>query len=331
MNTADEKLQNIKDQLEKGVAPSRETVRSFLLWFGVSRRGLRVKGFIQSQLDRYDLETSPNFDECYIDGQISIKSKSASEPIEIDNTSQDPTYRINRLEASNNSPFYVSPDQPLSKAVTMMLANDFSHLPVMTNEREVKGIITWKAIGSRLSLNKGGDKVQDFMESAHEVSTNDSFFSAIAKITEHDCVLVRELDKRIVGIVTATDFNEQFRRLAEPFLLVGEIENGIRQLLHGKFTKDELAAIKAPDDSRTIEAISDLTFGEYVRLIEEPERWDKLDLKIDRAEFKERLDKIRMIRNDVMHFDPDGIEESDLKQLREFATFLGKLREIGAI
>lgn len=42
MSVAEEKLTVIAAQLKKGVAPSRETVRTFLLWFGAERRGYRV-------------------------------------------------------------------------------------------------------------------------------------------------------------------------------------------------------------------------------------------------------------------------------------------------
>ena len=105
-----------------------------------------------------------------------------------------------------------------------MLTQDFSQLPVMTNEREVKGIVSWKTIGSRLALKKECALVRDAMEPAQEIGIEESLFSAIAIIAANDYVLVRALDKKISGIITASDFNVQFQQLAEPFLLVGEIE-----------------------------------------------------------------------------------------------------------
>jgi hypothetical protein len=42
------------------------------------------------------------------------------------------------------------------------------------------------------------------------------------------------------------------------------------------------------------------------------------------------LDKVREIRNDVMHFDPDGIPESDLVILQRFAALQQRLQEVGA-
>jgi hypothetical protein len=38
---------------------------------------------------------------------------------------------------------------------------------------------------------------------------------------------------------------------------------------------------------------------------------------------------VRIIRNDVMHFDTDGIPLEDLEKLREFARFLRLLQRVG--
>ena len=213
-----------------------------------------------------------------------------------------------------------------------MLTNDFSQLPVMTTHRDVKGVISWKTVGSRLALGKECKIVRDCMEPAQLVSIEESLLSAILLIANHGYVLVQARDKTISGIITAADFNEQFRKLAEPFLLVGEIENGIRRMLHGKFTVTELTVARAPEDNdRVVQGVADMTFGEYVRLLENEKRWKKLRVEIDRVEFLSRLNRIREIRNDVMHFDPDGLEDTDLKTLREFADFLKRLREVGVV
>jgi hypothetical protein len=226
----------------------------------------------------------------------------------------------------------VKPDATLQQVITLMMTRDFSQVPVMTTERDVKGMISWKSIGSRLALKRPCAAVRDCMELAEIASIDESLFSAIDKVAQHDYVLVQANDRTISGIVTASDFNDQFRRLAEPFLLVGEVENGIRGILFGKFSVKELTEAKAPgDDERAIGAISDLTFGEYIRLIESEKGWKKLGLEIDRVEFISRLNRVREVRNDVMHFDPDGLAPSDLVALREFARFLKSLRDLGAV
>lgn len=210
------------------------------------------------------------------------------------------------------------------------MSNDFSQVPVMTSQRDVKGIVTWKTIGTRLALKKSIATANDCMEDAKVLIATEPLFSAISTIAAHDYILVQALDKTICGIVTASDLNEQFRLLAEPFLLVGEIENGVRRLLHGKFTLQELTSAKVSgDDGRQIDTPADLTFGEYIRLIENEGNWRKLKIEIDRVTFIAQLNRVREIRNDVMHFDPDGLDDNDLTFLREFAQFLKRLRDVG--
>lgn len=334
MAVYDDKLKNVQDMLKKGIVPPRESVRSFLLWFGYERRGFHVVNWIRSKLKQYGIGTKPDFEYAYIDTQIAfIKVDSDLPENEKAGTAiADPTYRIGRLESANRKPVSVVPSAPLEEAVTIMMTNDFSQLPVQTTERDVKGVISWKGIGSTLSLGKQCKAVSDCMEAAHVIEYDDSLLSAIPAIADHDYALVRAHDRTICGIVTSSDFSCQFKVLAEPFLLVGEIENYVRRLIHGKFTATELDAVKDPNDSeRAIEGIADLTFGQYIRLLQDEKRWAKIGLKIDRKYFTKRLDEIRQIRNDVMHFDPEGIEESDLALLREFAQFLKKLSDAGII
>jgi len=335
MSVSEEKLSAIAAQLKKGVAPSRETVRTFLLWFGAERRGYNVVRHVRGALKRHGLATTPDFEYTWLDGPVSFTTAPAGDAQAVrqpGTATADPTFRIGRLDAANKTPLFVKPDASLAQAVTVMLTNDFSQLPVMTGPRELKGMVSWKTIGSRLALKRPCVNVRDAMEPAQVVSVDESLFDAIAKIASHDYVLVQASDKTYAGIVTASDFNFQFQALAEPFLLIGEIENGLRRILHQKFSLKELEEAKAPgDDGRTIESPSDLTLGEYVRLIEPEKRWKKLKIEIDRVEFLLRLNRVREVRNDVMHFDPDGLNPEDLVFLREFAQFLRRLRDVGAV
>ena len=200
----------------------------------------------------------------------------------------------------------------------------------MSGEREVKGIISWASIGRRLALGKTGTTAQELMDQHQEIRADSSLFAAMPIIAQHGYVLVRARDNRISGIVTASDLNLQFHQLAEPFLLLGEIENHVRRIIDDRFSVEELAAARDPADAgRNVTSVSDLTFGEYVRLLENPDRWTQLGLPIDRGIFIEKLDAVRRIRNDVMHFDPDPLPSADLDELRDFAAFLQKLQEMG--
>jgi hypothetical protein len=62
-----------------------------------------------------------------------------------------------------------------------------------------------------------------------------------------------------------------------------------------------------------------------VRLIQHPAVWVKLKLKIDSKVLIELLDSVRVIRNDVMHFDPDPMTEDELKTLKLAVRFMQEL------
>lgn len=326
MSSLDVRLAAIAVELNNGVTAPSETVRTILSWLGAERRGTWVVKRINAALEDNGLVTNPSFESTWLDGTVTFGLKPSVAPGE---AQLDPTFRLGRLEAANKAVVSVAPNDSLARAITLMLTYDFSQLPVMVGTREVKGIVSWKTIGARLSMDKSCHECQEFMEAARILSENVSLLEAVDVITNHDYVLVQRVDKTIAGLVTASDFSSQFRMMSEPFLLVGEIENGIRHLLHGRFSAAELQAARADGDTtRNIERPSDLTFGEYIRLLQEESNWTKLAVNLDRREFVKQLDRVREIRNDVMHFDPDGLDPDDKRFLTEFAQFLKRVREI---
>ena len=347
-----ERLKEIAEQLENGNSPSPETVRIFIGWFGAQRRGYEIVRDIRKTLEGLGIQTKPNFNSAFIDSRITFVKKGAdTEPeqkvtegvpaagesrgggadtdILISGAANDPTYRIGKLESANLKPLSVLPDCLITEAITHMLVNDYSQLPVIINDRNVKGMISWKTLGSRLALEKNAIRVGECMEPVHEVSADASLFGVISQIVKFQSVLVRAQDRTITGIVTTSDLSVQFRQLSEPFLLLAEIENHIRGLIDGCFSADELAAAKDESDStRQVHSVASLTFGEHIRLLENPKNWNRIGLNVDRAVFTRELNKIRGIRNDVMHFDPDGISEDERATLRRFVHFLQKLQDI---
>ncbi len=323
MGNAKEKLEKIEVSIRKGTTPPTISVKELLNWFGFSRRGNNKNRHIRNELEKVGLETSPSFENAYIYGPIKFLLSGSCTDFSEATTG----YRIDSLTAANTKPVCVKPDSALAAAVTLMLANNYSQLPVMVNDRDIKGSISWKSIGSRLALNKKGAMVKDFMVEAAVINASNSLFEAIRVIEKNDYVLVQAFDKTICGIVTASDLALQFKDFASPFIFVGEIESHLRRIAHGKFTEAELNEIKNPNDvNRTVEGLADLTLGEYVRLLGMPEKWKKLNLAIDRKEFVTQLNKIREIRNDVMHFDPQGIDEEAIKTLKSFMKFLYEIR-----
>ena len=344
-------LTTIADDLKLNRPVNMVSTRTFLEWFGVQRRGAYIVQNIREQLLAAELRTVPDFEAAWLDGMMNFELLTQMEPeisqpdggVSLDAgegevsasaqpsswISRDATYRVSKLQAANTSIVSIKPEGTLAQAVTLLLSGDFSQLPVMTSPREVKGVITWKSIGSRLGFGKSITCARDAMESHHEVRSDSSIFDAIPLIVNKDYVLVRAEQNEISGIITASDLSLQFRSLTEPFLLLSEIENLVRNMIGLHFSRAEMNAARDPDSGAgEIATVSNMTFGEYIRLLQNPERWSRLGLSIDRAIFCASLDRIRKIRNDVMHFDPDGITSDDLSRLRGFAHFLKQIESV---
>ena len=63
-------------------------------------------------------------------------------------------------------------------------------------------------------------------------------------------------------------------------------------------------------------------------MLENEARWQKFNIRVDRKSFVDQLKRIRDIRNDIMHFDPDGITEEALEDLRRFSRFVDRLQSL---
>lgn len=349
-------LQDIRETLTAGRAPESVTVRQLIDWFDAVRRGSSINWHIKRELEEAGIVTVPDFESEHIDGRIQFALPAAAqpapqvaqeqavaneqvehlppadEPVNIGGADGEPAYRVSRLLDPRIQLISVAPDATIEVAATVMLRHDFSQLPVMTNEREVRGIISWESLGPAVVFrNPRPCFVRDCMKQHVEVKSSDSLFRVINRIIESSYVLVRDDHRVIRGILTTTDLSQRFQTLAEPFLLLGEIENHVRSLIDGRFTREQLAAVKDQnDDRRQIESVADLTLGEHLRLLERPDNWQRLGLAADRAVFVRELDKVRELRNDIMHFDSDTITENERTSLRNFVQFLHDLRAFQA-
>jgi CBS domain containing-hemolysin-like protein len=205
--------------------------------------------------------------------------------------------------------------------------NDYSQLPVMQGDRNVDGLISWRSIGkTRVGEGKVLKYVRDCMEKPEIISSNTHLFDAVNIIAQKQVVLVRNSDNKIAGLVTTSDISLQFGALSEPFLLLSEIENHVRRLIDGRFSLEELKAARDPNDAnRKIENVANLTFGEYIRLLDKPANWARLGYDLSRTECTKQLREVGRIRNDVMHFHPDGISPEDMELLRDTRKFLQEL------
>ena len=312
---------NIKDEFSemvREITTNKEktfniTTRDLLGYFYYEKRSSGNTARIDEFLKEKNLETEPNYQETWIDGEITLKYKETAKS------------KLSILPSANNIPITITRDAKISEAITLMMMKKFSQLPVMSNPRSVAGFISWETLAIGISNGNTSSDVKDYLKTDFTILPKDTpLLEAIKIVIKEEVVLVQEKNKSLCGIVTIADISSQFFSLTEPFLLLERIENLIRLLLDDKFLIEDIKGICQQGEEEP-KFIDDLTFGQYIRLIENEDGWNKLGLKIERKLFIKQLDEIRKTRNDIMHFDTDGITDSQRNDLVNMAHFLTEL------
>ena len=299
--------------------------RELINHFGYQKRSWGNCQHAVQFLAQHEIELSSDPYKEWIGAKIEMRHKA----IATTKVPEDAVRRIFSMAAANNKPIYVNRDDSLEHAITLMQRYDYSQLPVVSSsERNIVGFISWKTIGIALRKKDKGNIVGDYMSAdVTIVERNEPLLKVIQTLSQKEFVIVRNEQKEMGGIVTTADLASEFLTItqAEAFLLLEQIELQIRNIIgKGNILVEELRKeCNTPD--RQIESIDDLTFGEYIRIIENPKYWKKLCLNTERSEFVKYLNQVREVRNDVMHFEPDGIKDDKMQLLRDMARYLSEL------
>lgn len=332
------KLENFLSEIKKNKQSKKIPTRHVTEFYGVTRRGWRVIDTVNVWLEKYELIMEPSYSaaNCYGFVEIMPKPKIGlnTELKKAKYTDAIPRLGIikssdlNNSENGENSLISVKKETPLNEAISLMLIHNFSQIPILSSKREVYGMISWKSIGKALSLGKTCNTVVDCFEQVEILNYDEALFKAVKIILEKEVVLVRDYKNEISGIVTSTDIGEQFLILSEPFLLIEQIENFIRILLSDKLTYDDInKVLDLVKYEKEIKHLSDLTFGHYIRIFENEDLFKKIDIKVDRVILQKMLVDVNKIRNEVMHFNPEAMEDKDLLILRKTQNFLQQIIE----
>ena len=315
--------------------PIELTIRELLSFWNAKRRGELITEDIKNDLAAANLTTIPSFTDGWIDAHIALVPlvrATLATPLPITGDPEEPaappaqvSLRVRSLEAANAGVVSVRLDDSLERAQSLMMSKDYSQLAVMTGPRSLRGAVSWESIAHAKICNPTAG-LPEALFPPETVRLDDDLLAQIPKIVDAGFAFVEAQDRQISGIVTTADLSLLFATLAKPFFLLAEIERRLRRLIDQNFGPEDLATIVDPADSkRSVTRASDLTLGEYIRLLEDPSRWVRLDLNIDRRIFIEALDGIRQIRNEVLHFSPDPLDDEQIHKTELFLKWLRKL------
>lgn len=149
-------------------------------------------------------------------------------------------FSIQNLLEGRNRPVSVKPNDPVQKALDLMIENDFSQLPVINDDEKPLGMVTSDSI--LRALNSFNVKIEamyvsDTMTRADTFYPEDDLFDALDRLQATYAVLIIDRKEKLVGIITNYDSAEYFRRRAEDMMLVEDIEGMLKDYIRIPFTK----------------------------------------------------------------------------------------------
>jgi restriction system protein len=314
-----------REFLAKAAAQSVSlTIRALVAIWGFRARTYENVARIKADLAAAGLSCIPDFGQGDADTIVRVGMPAAGDEQDVGSADEDEplelppvALRVRAIPSASAPVMSVRPDQTLAEAQSLMSARDFSQLAVMIGPRELKGAVSWRSI-ARAHLARSSISLADTIFRAPVVHADDELLGQIDTIYRADFVFVRDEEDRVCGIVTAADLAGQFRDLTTPFFQLGEIEGRVRRCLERVFSPAEMRAVTRKN------SVNDMVFRQYLDLLDDETRWQRMGWAVDRAIFISYLDEARKIRNRVMHFGEE-LTPDEKHQLSHCLNFMRAL------
>ena len=298
----------------------------FIRLNGNIRRGTYVNQMINDKLKDRGLICVPAIENADYYGDVTI-----SDPRD-DITKQDDaaSLPLSAFPSEFENLIACGPEMPISKISALMVSYDISQLPVLSSDKKtVHGVVTWKSLAQS---GRRDDVAKNVMGRAgHDASSHDDFLDLVPTIIRQEYILYRVPDGRVNGIVTASDLAMAFNGTASMYIKLQELESRLRILLD----RSTIPQLQAHLDSRRqgmsgFRGATDMMFGEYVSALRDPSVWAATGIVFEQEFCLKLLEKVREVRNSVMHFAANVDDESESERLRE-ETVAQALRVLRAV
>jgi CBS domain-containing protein len=317
--------------------PEEFSVRELLSLWGAKDRGDQISR-IEADLANHGLVTTPSFRKVTLDATVRLvvgssgADDSATTPDGVvsdltdeDDAADDPIgLTVGNLPSALGGLKSVAPNATFDEAVTKMLLNDFSQLAVLNGPRNLRGAITWHSIAHARHADTEARLSDAIDADAVAVRYDKELIDVLPELQRTGFVFVRDQENVVAGIVTTSDVVRAYGDMAMPFFQIGELDRSLRRVIARNLGLDQIGALCG----RQIRSYDELSMGQYQRVLDDPGVWAGLGWPLDRSAFIERLDEIRQIRNDVMHFKPDPPPAGTIDKLRKLNSLLRQYGEV---
>lgn len=224
-------------------------------------------------------------------------------------------FPVSQLLQNKEPILVVKRDTKVRDALSLMVRNDFSQLPIVDESGDLSGIITEQSIISTYFHTVGAVSILELavnhcQTKALTIQEDSDIFEALDLLKNDYSIVIVDHNKPI-GILTAHDTTHFFRDLSEGLILVEDIEVTLRQYIESVFLDDrsrDAALLRAfrhdkQDPTRPAKEYDELSFGDHIQLIITENNWDKFSQYLEPKDmFIQLMTQVRQIRNQLAHF-----------------------------
>ncbi|WP_445626775.1 DUF4268 domain-containing protein [Nostoc sp. DSM 114167] len=180
-------------------------------------------------------------------------------------------------------------NDPVQKALELMIENDFTQLPVIDSDKKLLGMITSDSILRALNIfGVTTDKLQVSHALVNRIKTcvlEDDLFEVLDYLKSTNSVVICNVQKQACGIITTYDTTEYFRKNAVDIMLIEEIESQIKDHIITVFTNNEgeieqellTAAIEEISESQDVYKKFENALNHYTNL-QKPKKVDSQEV-----------------------------------------------------
>jgi CBS domain-containing protein len=224
-------------------------------------------------------------------------------------------FPVSQLLQNKEAVLTIQRDTKVRDALSLMVENDFSQLPIVDEKGKLVGIATEKSIigtyfhttgmVSILDLNVGHCQTKPYT-----IQKDADIFEVLDLLKNTYAIVVVDHD-RPIGILTDYDTTHFFRDLSEGLILVEDIEVTLRHYIEATHPNEHsldtalMRAFRAhrQDPTRPAKEYTDLSFGDHIQLITAEDNWERFSAYFEPKEmFLQLMNQVGQIRNQLAHF-----------------------------
>jgi CBS domain-containing protein len=219
-------------------------------------------------------------------------------------------HRLGRILPDDQVLRCIDQTATVKEAFSIMKEHGYSQLPVRSGNR-ITGMFSYRSFAREIveyedvlegNVKPGDIEVGELMEPAKFALGSDEFCAWFETLDKFDAFLLGE-PTRVQGLLSTMDLLNYLYGVANPFVLVAEIELSLRSLITHAVSDDQLkecmrvAKVRAKTFDRA-------TFGDYIYIITEEPNWQLFQPVFRGNPFrtKARLSEACELRNKAFHF-----------------------------